>query len=59
MCWLYDYVDLTPNFAADIGGTSGQSTWMAVDEKEASYWREGWAKHLPVVMDGVLAGKGD
>lgn len=46
LCWLYEYVKLTPNFAASGASES--------DEGEAQAWRNGWAQLLPDVMDGAL-----
>ena len=59
LCWLYEYVHLTPNFHGARGGPVAVARLREEDETEAQEWRNGWSKHLPAVMDGVYDCIGD
>ena len=60
LCWLYEYVKLTPNFAgAACAASSSASSAFALretDEGEAMAWHNGWSQRLPDVMDGAMVG---
>lgn len=62
LCWLYEYVKLTPNFAGAACAASSASSAFALretDEGEAMAWHNGWSQRLPDVMDGVFDCIGD
>ncbi|CAK9114893.1 Protein VAC14 homolog [Durusdinium trenchii] len=49
LCWLYEYLILTPNWKKNKRG----EIEVEANEAEEKEWRNGWSKNLPFVIDGV------